>query len=223
VSVGVCVPPVADGLRSAGVSSAPHVCSSRSPPAQHSANDLIMQKRAEVAAKLAAMKKSSLAGPAPPKTPAIAAPVPTKPIPPKVAFPTPSPSSTPKRTPGITPPSTSATPAGVPDDLARRVAEAKKRVSEAQTKLAIKDNPYMVRSSHIYFLSLTRSNVGRCSDSQEEGLVDTRRRTSALPRCRSQNGCASSTPRTYHSSPSIQEGSLQAHAAQVCFYQSQRP
>jgi len=31
------------------------------------------------------------------------------------------------------------------DDLARRVAEAKKRVAEAQTKLSIKDNPYMVR------------------------------------------------------------------------------
>ncbi|EKM78866.1 hypothetical protein AGABI1DRAFT_75439 [Agaricus bisporus var. burnettii JB137-S8] len=112
-----------------------------------SANDLIMQKRAEVSAKLAAMKKSNLAGPAPQKAPTIAAPVPTKPIPSKLAMPpTPAsstPSSTPKLTKGMTPPSTSATPAAVPDDLARRVAEAKKRVSEAQTKLAIKDNPYM--------------------------------------------------------------------------------
>ena len=30
------------------------------------------------------------------------------------------------------------------DDLARKVAEAKRRVAEAQSKLAIKDNPYMV-------------------------------------------------------------------------------
>ena len=31
------------------------------------------------------------------------------------------------------------------DDLSRKVAEAKRRVAEAQSKLAIKDNPYMVR------------------------------------------------------------------------------
>jgi U4/U6 small nuclear ribonucleoprotein PRP3 len=31
------------------------------------------------------------------------------------------------------------------DDLARKVAEAKRRVAEAQSKLAVKDNPYMVR------------------------------------------------------------------------------
>lgn len=30
------------------------------------------------------------------------------------------------------------------DDLARKVAEAKRRVAEAQSKLAVKDNPYMV-------------------------------------------------------------------------------
>lgn len=30
------------------------------------------------------------------------------------------------------------------EDLARKVAEAKRRVAEAQTKLAVKDNPYMV-------------------------------------------------------------------------------
>ncbi|KAI0367189.1 PRP3-domain-containing protein [Pilatotrama ljubarskyi] len=31
----------------------------------------------------------------------------------------------------------------IPDDMARRIAEAKRRVAEAQSKLAVKDNPYM--------------------------------------------------------------------------------
>lgn len=34
---------------------------------------------------------------------------------------------------------------GTSDDLSRKVAEAKRRVAEAQSKLAVKDNPYMVR------------------------------------------------------------------------------
>jgi len=46
---------------------------------------------------------------------------------------------------GPTPASGSATPAvGGSDDMARRVVDAKRRVSEATTKLAVKDNPYMV-------------------------------------------------------------------------------
>ena len=46
---------------------------------------------------------------------------------------------------GSATPSGSVTPAvGVSDDLVRRVAEAKRRVADAQSKLAVKDNPYMV-------------------------------------------------------------------------------
>jgi U4/U6 small nuclear ribonucleoprotein PRP3 len=50
-----------------------------------------------------------------------------------------------------TPPVKTDSPSPVPgtplqntEDLARKVAEAKRRVAEAQTKLAVKDNPYMV-------------------------------------------------------------------------------
>ena len=31
------------------------------------------------------------------------------------------------------------------EDIARRVAEAKKRVAEAQSRMSLKDNPYLVR------------------------------------------------------------------------------
>ncbi|EAU81408.2 small nuclear ribonucleoprotein hPrp3 [Coprinopsis cinerea okayama7 len=107
---------------------------------QLSANDLIAQKRAEIAAKLAAIQKSQgIAA----KAPNLVAPAPKVPIaaptaPSKVVLPgTPSPAiSTPASG------SASGTP-GISDDLARRVAEAKRRVAEAQSKLAIKDNPYM--------------------------------------------------------------------------------
>jgi U4/U6 small nuclear ribonucleoprotein PRP3 len=44
----------------------------------------------------------------------------------------------------------SPAPAGATDDIARRVAEAKRRVAEAQTKLATKDNPYMVSRLKLY-------------------------------------------------------------------------
>jgi len=50
----------------------------------------------------------------------------------------------------VTPSPTGPTPAipafgsGTPDDIARRVAQAKRRVAEAQSKLPIKDNPCMV-------------------------------------------------------------------------------
>lgn len=37
------------------------------------------------------------------------------------------------------------------DELARRVVEAKKRVADAQTKMANKDNPYLVRSLSLLF------------------------------------------------------------------------
>ncbi|KZT66554.1 PRP3-domain-containing protein [Daedalea quercina L-15889] len=86
-----------------------------------SAEALIAQKKAEIAAKIAAMKKN--------------APGATAATPPPAARPSPSPAV-------ATPPPASST--GTPtDDLARRVAEAKRRVAEAQSKLAVKDNPYM--------------------------------------------------------------------------------
>ena len=76
-------------------------------------------------------------------------------------------------------PSGSATPAaGVTDDLVRRVAEAKRRVADAQSKLAVKDNPYMVcflfpLSSG--FLPKIVSDLDRCVDHasnwQEEGYA----------------------------------------------------
>lgn len=77
--------------------------------------DAIAQKRAEIAAKMAAMTAKK------PSTATVSAgPVLTA------------------------PPSSAAATTGTADDLARRVAEAKRRVSEAQSKIAIKDNPYMV-------------------------------------------------------------------------------
>ncbi|KAF9226276.1 PRP3-domain-containing protein [Gyrodon lividus] len=83
-----------------------------------SGDALIAQKRAEIAAKVAAMKSNL---PGLPAKPAVTAPAA------KNASPSPA--------PGPAMPNM--------DDLARKVAEAKRRVAEAQSKLAIKDNPYM--------------------------------------------------------------------------------
>jgi hypothetical protein len=80
---------------------------------------LIAQKRAEIAAKLAAMRSGSNTTHA---SPASHTPVPTHP-------PSPGPS---------------AASAHFAEDVGRRIAEAKRKVSEAQNKLATKDNPYMV-------------------------------------------------------------------------------
>ncbi|KAI6132284.1 pre-mRNA processing factor 3-domain-containing protein [Pisolithus croceorrhizus] len=101
-----------------------------------STDAMIAQKRAEIAAKVAAMKMTKAAPVAPPKPPPVA------------PSPSPAPTSAAK-----TPATGTASPAvGTPpvdgpmpslDDIARRVAEAKRRVAEAQTKLAVKDNPYM--------------------------------------------------------------------------------
>ncbi|KZT22785.1 PRP3-domain-containing protein [Neolentinus lepideus HHB14362 ss-1] len=93
--------------------------------------DIIAQKRAEIAAKLAAMKQgSSVAAPrvSSPAVPAASSPAPSTPTP------------TPTPTAGRAEHSPSP---GLDPDLARRVAEAKRRVAEAQSKLAVKDNPYM--------------------------------------------------------------------------------
>ncbi|TFY80658.1 hypothetical protein EWM64_g3352 [Hericium alpestre] len=76
---------------------------------------MILQKRAEIAAKLAAMK-SSIPGVTPPAAPSPVA--------------TPSPSS--------------VSPApSISEDLSRRVREAQKKVLQAHDKLSFKDNPYM--------------------------------------------------------------------------------
>lgn len=95
------------------------------------------------------MKNVSSGGSETQKSPGIAAPIPTKPLPSKIPVPLSSfstPVATPKPTPGTTPPPKSGSgPSTSTDDLAWRVAEAKKRVAEAQSKLSIKDNPYMVR------------------------------------------------------------------------------
>ncbi|KAH8083302.1 pre-mRNA processing factor 3-domain-containing protein [Cristinia sonorae] len=82
-------------------------------------DDLIAKKRAEIAAKIAAMKKSL----------------------PGSALATPTASAAPS-TPASHAPSPSPGPV-VSDDLNRRVAEAKRRVAEAHSKVALKDNPYM--------------------------------------------------------------------------------
>lgn len=101
---------------------------------QLSTDALIAQKRAEVAAKVAAI--SATAG---------------LPLKPPGAFSSSAPS---KSTVAKTPSTGASTPgpgpltadAATPNaaDMARRVAEAKRRVAEAQTQLAVKDNPYMV-------------------------------------------------------------------------------
>ncbi|KAI0711571.1 pre-mRNA processing factor 3-domain-containing protein [Earliella scabrosa] len=81
-----------------------------------SGDALIAQKRAEIEAKLAALRKTSSAA-------SSAAPTPRATSVAASATATPSPP--------------------ILDDMARRIAEAKKRVAEAQSKLAVKDNPYM--------------------------------------------------------------------------------
>ncbi|KAH9940682.1 pre-mRNA processing factor 3-domain-containing protein [Amylocystis lapponica] len=81
---------------------------------------LIAQKRAEIAAKIAAMKKG-----APSSSSSMA------------------PSATVSSSAVVSSPPTASPAPPVADDLARRVAEAKRRVAEAQSKLAVKDNPYM--------------------------------------------------------------------------------
>ncbi|KAI0646115.1 PRP3-domain-containing protein [Trametes meyenii] len=89
-----------------------------------SADALIAQKRAEIAAKIAAMKKTASAS--------------------SSAQPTAAPSPVPASRVASTSASAAASPSPpIPDDMARRIAEAKRRVAEAQSKLAVKDNPYM--------------------------------------------------------------------------------
>lgn len=81
--------------------------------------DLIAQKKAEIAAKLAALKQGGVLGATPPVTP-----------------------------------SSSSSKLGALDDVARRVAEAKKRVAAATSRAAVPGNPYMVRSSNIVLVRI---------------------------------------------------------------------
>uniref|UniRef100_A0A0W0FID1 Uncharacterized protein n=1 Tax=Moniliophthora roreri TaxID=221103 RepID=A0A0W0FID1_MONRR len=106
---------------------------------------LIAQKRAEIAAKVAAMRNSAL-GAGTMSIP-IQAPAPKVPTTiPKI--PSPSVSSGPTPATGSPTPGTPGTPIapGLTDDIARRVAEAKRKVAEYQSKLAVKDNPYMANT-----------------------------------------------------------------------------
>lgn len=99
---------------------------------------IIARKREEVAAKIAAMKaKFGSAGAAA-----------------QASSPTPVATPTPMRPQALSSTAASGSGSGtsspapnVAEDLARKVAEAKRRVAEAQSKLAVKDNPYLVRVS----------------------------------------------------------------------------
>ena len=99
---------------------------------QLSGDALIAQKRAEIEAKLAALRKTSSAA-------SSAAPTPRATSVAASATATPSPP--------------------ILDDMARRIAEAKKRVAEAQSKLAVKDNPYMVSCIVALFPKLSPTNA----------------------------------------------------------------
>ncbi|KAI0088438.1 PRP3-domain-containing protein [Irpex rosettiformis] len=94
------------------------VTTSHGSPGLNATADLIAKKRAEITAKIAAMKKGTSTSITATPSPAVTPPVPSATT------------------------SQSGSPAPV-DDLSRRVAEAKRRVAEAQSKLAVKDNPYM--------------------------------------------------------------------------------
>jgi hypothetical protein len=97
---------------------------------------LIAQKQAEITAKVAAMKNTA------PSPLALSAPTPIRlsfPISTAISRPCPITASGP--TPHTGSPAQSSP---VTDDINRRVAEVRRRIAEAQSKLAFKDNPYMV-------------------------------------------------------------------------------
>jgi U4/U6 small nuclear ribonucleoprotein PRP3 len=114
-----------------------------------------MQKRAEIAAKLAVFKKDTLGW-----TPPVRAPVPAKPA---------ATSSSATVSSGPTPATGSpalGSPAAI-DDIARRVSEAKRRVAEAQNKLATKDNPYMVGYIDYSVFTSAKWSTDRPSEREE--------------------------------------------------------
>lgn len=100
---------------------------SHSVAAQPLNSDLIAQRRAEIAAKMASF--NAIHGKAP--TPASSSVREPAPLPPRPAG------------------------AGLDPDLARKVAEAKKLVAASLATKAVKDNPYMVRDSHVFSLKGT--------------------------------------------------------------------
>src|ERR1700722_3665137 len=115
------------------------------------------------------------------------------PAPVKSTFPSASPAN-----PNII--STPASPS-MNDDIARKVAEAKRRVADAQSKLAIKDNPYMVRVlSNLVLLRIFNSIQPQKSYPVDaaNGKEESTPRTGTA-RGRPQNGCSSTSirQRTY--------------------------
>ncbi|KAF8639281.1 hypothetical protein AX16_010353 [Volvariella volvacea WC 439] len=111
--------------------------------------DYIAKKRAELAAKVAEMRKQSFMGKGPviPSHGPLTAPIPVKPQVPLP--PVPSASTTPVAARSTaTSASGRSSAAGTPSlpdsqDIQKKISEARKLVAQAQSKLAIKDNPYM--------------------------------------------------------------------------------
>jgi hypothetical protein len=140
-------------------------------------NDLIAQKRAEIAAKMAAMKKNVTG---------VSASIVAAPVPAVSASPTPATSG-------------SSTP-GVNDDLARRIAEIKKQVAVAHSKVAVRDNPYMVSlyASSIPPSYLKYTAVHATNRQEQESSCG------AIPARRwPQDGCSSSSARYNYSNSAV--------------------
>lgn len=114
--------------------------------------DLLAQKRAEIAAKFAAMGLKAPGGATTAVKPASA------PVPPPISLP-----AKPAVTPSVALPD--------PAELARRVTEAKRRVAEATTKAAMSANPYIVSNRNIaervHVVLLTAKFIAS-SDSRKE-------------------------------------------------------
>ncbi|KAF9564547.1 PRP3-domain-containing protein [Agrocybe pediades] len=138
-----------DGLSNKKIKRQNPTTASNGAPAEFNSADLIAQKRAEIAAKMAAFQRNNpaLGAASAPRPPVgLAAPVPRVPIAaPTLSSKTITSTPSPVISSGPTP-ATQASGSGSPaisDDLLRKVAEAKRRVADAQSKLAVKDNPYM--------------------------------------------------------------------------------
>lgn len=115
--------------------------------------DLLTQKRAEIAAKFAAMGLKAPGG-----ATAAVKPAPT-PAPPPISLP-----AKPAVAPSVALPD--------PAELARRVTEAKRRVAEATTKAAMSANPYIVSDRNIsecvHLVRLTTKFVASSNSRKEE-------------------------------------------------------
>jgi hypothetical protein len=152
---------------------------------------LIAQKRAEVAAKLAAMRSASAS--------AFASPAPHTPVP--AHTPSPGPSAT--------------APGHFAEDVGRRIAEARK-VAEAKNKLAVKDNPYMViHPSPCTIDWLIKKNENSATVNPAVSWAEPQC-GACTAGCWPQDGSASTPARHLYSCAPVKEGSLQTDAAQVC-------